>query len=433
MGGASEPRRICVVTETYPPEINGVALTLARLVEGLRARGHLVSVVRPRQGAVDDAARRCDPEVTLVPGAAVPGYRIVRCGWPAGALLDNRWTSRRPHVVYVATPGPLGWSAVRTARRLGLPLFSGFHTNFHGYAGPYGVGWLQRSILGYLRRFHNRTLGTFVATPDLRDQLHAAGFKNLSLLPRGVDSQLFNPERRSSALRHTWGASDGDLVALYVGRVALEKNLPLAIQAYRAMQRSTTRIRCVIVGDGPLRASLQRACPDLHFCGAQRGERLPIHYASADIFLFPSATETFGNVTLEAMASGLAVVAYDYAAARMHITNGQTGVLVPYAASRAFADAAAALAGSPQSVHAMGRQARRYAAGVDWPSVVERFETLLMKGETRCGQSKTDGWSRDSSWASSPWSWARGRPPWPSRLFGPRPSRRCSHVVCRDG
>jgi len=290
------PRRhVCVVTETYPPEINGVALTLERLVRELRARGHAVSVVRPRQGVADDA----DRETTLVRGLPVPGYHHVRVGLPAGQVLRTRWTARRPDVVYVATEGPLGWSAVRVARRLGVPIFSGFHTNFHVYARHYGAGRLHALVLRYLRRFHNQTAGTLVANEELRDRLHGLGFENLSVIGRGVDGQLFSPARRSSSLRRAWGASDDDLVALHVGRLAPEKNVPLAIEAYRAMQQANGARACVVVGDGPLRTALERAHPDLHFRGIRTGRDLAAYYASADVFLFLSESETFGNVTLD--------------------------------------------------------------------------------------------------------------------------------------
>ncbi len=374
---------ICVVTETYPPEVNGVAFTLARLVDGLRNRSHRVSVVRPRQPAVDGPGRADDEEVTLVPGVPVPGYPGVRVGWPVGAMLCDHWTERRPDVVYTATEGPLGWSALRTARRLGIPVVSGFHTNFHGYARHYGAGWLWPLVFRYLRLFHNRTLGTLVASTELRNQLRAAGFENLSVLGRGVDARLFTPQRRSAALRAAWGAAEGDQVVLHVGRLAPEKNVPLAIAASREMRRASRAVRCVIVGDGPLRAALQAAHPDVHFCGVQTGEPLGAHYASADVFLFPSETETFGNVTLEAMASGLAVVAYDYAAAHAHIRHGDTGVLVPYGDSPAFIAAAVALARAPRVGREMGARARAYAAELDWASVVERFERLLTSAKEK--------------------------------------------------
>jgi glycosyltransferase involved in cell wall biosynthesis len=376
---AGKAQHVCVVTETYPPEVNGVALTLAHLVEGLLAQGHMVSIVRPRQQTADGPGGSGVPRVTLVPGLPVPGYRGLHVGLPAGRVLWGCWTLHRPDVVYVATEGPLGWSAVRTAQRLGIPVFSGFHTNFHSYSKHYHAGWLQPLIFRYLCRFHNRTRGTLVPSVDLYNRLHAIGLRNVSVLGRGVDSHLFTPQRRCAALRDGWGVSEHELVGLYVGRVAAEKNLGLAIAAYRAMQRYGKGTKFVIVGDGPLCTLLQKAHPDLIFCGVHTGEQLARHYASADVFLFPSETETFGNVTLEAMASGLVVVAYNYAAAHMHITHGETGVLVPYGESAAFVDAAARLARAPQSLHKMRRQARAYVTAIDWQCVVKRFATLLME------------------------------------------------------
>jgi glycosyltransferase involved in cell wall biosynthesis len=171
--------------------------------------------------------------------------------------------------------------------------------------------------------------------------------------------------------------AENELAVLYVGRVAPEKNLGLAVAAYRVMQQCSAAMKFIVVGDGPLRATLHKAHPDLLFCGVRTGEQLARHYASADVFLFPSATETFGNVTLEAMASGLVVVAYDYAAAHMHIRHGETGVLVPYGEPQAFVDAAMQLARAPQPLGPMRQQARAYAASLDWQCVVQRFVTLL--------------------------------------------------------
>jgi glycosyltransferase involved in cell wall biosynthesis len=371
------PRRhFSVVSETYPPEVNGVALTVARLVGGLRARGHTVSVVRPRQRAWVDAGAH-DPALTVVRGVRLPRYAWLQMGLPANGVLRDRWTRHRPDAIYVATPGPLGCSALWTARRLGLPVLSGFHTNFHGYSSHYRAAWLERVLLCYLRGFHNRTRGTVVATADLRDRLRALGFANLRVLGRGVDTELFTPARRSPALRRSWGASGEDLVVLSVGRIAPEKNLPLALAAYRAMRRLRPSLRFVVAGDGPAREALQRANPDVIFPGMLTGERLATHYASADVFLFPSETETFGNVTLEAMASGLAVVAYDYAAARLHVTDGETGVLAPLGHARAFVEGAVTFARSSQLLDRVRRQARGAAARAAWPPVVEQFERML--------------------------------------------------------
>ena len=319
----------------------------------------------------------------LVPGAPVPGYRGVRIGWPAWRLLRARWTARRPDAVYVATPGPLGWAAVHSARRLRLPVLSGFHTDFPRYARHYGAAWLGRGVLRGLRRLHNRTDGTIVPSADLLEDLRAAGFDNLTLLGRGVDSRLFDPAHRQTSLRSRWGVSRDALVALCVGRVAPEKNVGLAIEAFRAMRRAGRVERLVVVGDGPLRGALQAAHPDVLFCGVQTGLSLAAHYASADVFLFPSETETFGNVVLEAMASGLAVVAYDYAAARVHLRADHAGALVPYGERAGFIAAAEALAGDPESVARIRSNARAHAVLCDWETVVSRFEALLEDAITR--------------------------------------------------
>ncbi|HXW84542.1 MAG TPA: glycosyltransferase family 1 protein [Candidatus Binataceae bacterium] len=380
----SDPKDICVVTETYPPEVNGVALTLRHLVEGLTSRGHRVSLVRPRQaGGFSPSAQ---PKTIEVKGLPLPGYKGLQLGLPASARLLHCWTQTAPDVVYVATEGPLGWSAVRTARRLGIPIVSGFHTNFDRYAKHYGLGCLQRLVFGYLRRFHNRTAATLTATADLREALLRHGFRNLTVVSRGVDSDLFSPERRSRKLRRQWGLGDDDLAVVYVGRVAPEKNLELAVAAYRKMTQSCRSLRFVIVGDGPSRSNLERKHADLIFCGTQTGEALAQHFASADMFLFPSESETFGNVTLEAMASGLAVVAYDYAAARIHIVDRQTGLLAPYRDQSAFIDAASSLARTPQLLNLVRNGAREYVAKVGWQRVIDDFEAALAVAQTRTPQ-----------------------------------------------
>jgi hypothetical protein len=202
---AGARRHFCVVTETYPPEINGVATTLAHLVSGLRARGHHVSVARPRQ-RVDAARPWPDAATTLVAGVRLPGYRGLQIGLPAGAALRSAWTRYRPDAVYAATEGPLGWSALRAGAALGVPVYSGFHTNFHAYVGHYRAGWLRHAAAGYLRYFHNASAGTLVATECLHAELARAGFRNLGVIGRGVDSRRFDPARRSSpcANRGAW-------------------------------------------------------------------------------------------------------------------------------------------------------------------------------------------------------------------------------------
>jgi glycosyltransferase involved in cell wall biosynthesis len=384
---AQQSLRVAVVTETYPPEVNGVAMTIARVVEGLQRRNHQVQLVRPRQTTADggrrDTADGTRFHEVLLRGLPIPRYPHLRMGVPSKKALVQLWSRARPDVVHVATEGPLGWSALQAARHLQLPLTSDFRTNFHAYSRHYGVGWLRKPIMAYLRKFHNACALTMVPTEPLRQELQAAGFRHVAVVARGVDTRLFNPGRRSDELRRSWGVGEHDLVVACVGRLAAEKNLGVLLQAYAAIRRDDAGARLLLVGEGPLRAHLVQQAPQAIFAGQRLGEDLAAHYASADLFLFPSLTETFGNVTTEAMASGLPVVAYDYAAAAQLMRPGESGVLVPMADAGAFELAAVQLARSRARRQALGTQARARALQQDWDDVLLRFEAHLTQAIQR--------------------------------------------------
>jgi glycosyltransferase involved in cell wall biosynthesis len=369
---------VAVVTETYPPEVNGVAMTLGRMVAGLRARRHRVQLVRPRQGAADVAAVHGDFEEVLKPGLPIPRYDSLRVGLPARRGLERLWARRRPDVVQVATEGPLGWSAVSAARALGIPVATEFHTNFHSYSRHYGFGWLRRPIAAYLRSFHNRAMVTLVPTREMQALLRAEGYHSVRVVSRGVDTDLFTPGRRDAALRRSWGVTAEDVVVLHVGRLAPEKNLPLVFVAFERIRARNPRARLVLVGDGPERATLAAKHPATVFAGMRTGEDLARHYASGDVFLFPSLTETFGNVVLEAMASGLAVVAYDYAAAREHIRDGESGLLAPVGDAGTFATQAERLGSDRAQIVRLGTAARTAAVAVAWERVFDDLEGILV-------------------------------------------------------
>ncbi|WP_194789926.1 glycosyltransferase family 4 protein [Pseudomonas sp. UFMG81] len=371
------PLRITLVSETFPPEINGVANTLGRLSEGLRLRGHHVEVIRPRQAS--DSVPASADDLLLCRGWPLPGYPGLQWGEVSMHKLLRRWRRQRPDVLYIATEGPLGLSALRAARRLGIAVVSGFHTNFPQYSGQYGLGLLARLLTHYLRWFHRRTAITLVPSASQRLELERRGFERLGLMARGVDACLFNPARRSQALREQWGLAPEDIAVLHVGRLAAEKNLALLRPCMEALQNSypQQRLRLIVVGDGPQRASLAQQLPDAVFCGAQRGEVLAEHYASGDLFLFPSLTETFGNVVLEAMASGLAVVAYDEAAAAQHIRHGHSGALAMPGDQAGFIDAACWLLEEGETLRRVRLNARQHASRQGWPAIVEQFEGYL--------------------------------------------------------
>lgn len=373
-------RRLAVVTETYPPEVNGVAMSMARVVDGLNRRNHDVQLIRPRQSAkMASQAPTGRPEVdeVLTKGLPVPLYPNLRMGVPSKRALVKLWSLKRPDVVHIATEGPLGWSALQAAQHLALPVTSDYRTNFHAYGKHYRLGLLSKPIMGYLRKFHNRCDATMVPTEAMRVLLAERGFERLTVVGRGVDAQRFDPARRSADMRASWGAGPGDLVMGYVGRLAPEKNLGVVLAAYEAVKALQPNVKLVFVGDGPMRAELAARVPEAHFAGSRSGNDLAAHYAGLDVFLFASLTETFGNVTTEAMASGCAVVAFDSAAAGELIRTGVNGWLAVPGKEADFVAAARVAAFDAAARRAAAEGARATARRLDWGDITARFEGVL--------------------------------------------------------
>ena len=389
--------RIALVTETFPPEVNGVARTLWQLVSGLARRGHEVEVLRPDQKKREGELPAEGWTDVLMAGLPIPVYEGLRFGLPTRKLL-KRWREVRPDVVHVCTEGPLGLSALWAARKLGIPVSTTFHTNFHDYGRFYGMGALRRIGVAYLRWFHNRAGCTLVPARDARKALEDDGFERVGILSRGVDTDLFRPDRRDAELRRMWGAGPNDLVVAFVSRLAEEKNPKLAAAAFAEVKRLVPSSRCVAVGDGPARGHMKELAPDLVFCGMRRGPDLAAHYASADLFLFPSLTETFGNVVLEGMASGLATATFDYAAAGMLVEHGVSGFKAPIVSRNGSSSKGASSNGSSVpatddeayldmvrevaclpvgELREVGRRAAEVAREQTWDRIVGDFEGAL--------------------------------------------------------
>jgi glycosyltransferase involved in cell wall biosynthesis len=377
LGQVRPSLKISVVTETYPPDINGVAMTLSRIVNGLVQNGHDILLIRPKHFKHDEPTTREGFQEKLVHGLPIPFYKQLRMGLPSKKELLRLWTYNRPDIVHIATEGPLGWSALQAAKKLRLPISTDFRTNFHAYSNHYKIGWLSSAILSYLKKFHNTAHVTMVPTKQLEDELVSVGFENLHIVPRGIDTQLFNPSKHSSSLREQWAATEKTTVMLYVGRLAAEKNLPLVVQSYEMAKKICTDIKLVLVGDGPLMAELQSKYPDIIFAGFKTGEELAKHYASADMFIFASQTETFGNVTLEAMASGLSVVAFDHAAASELIVSGENGMLASQNTDIHFEMAVQAILNNPFLMAETKIKAVETARNFSWESIVERTESVF--------------------------------------------------------
>ncbi len=363
-----KPLWIEVVTDTYVPDINGVSFSLGRLCNGLRGLGHRVDVIR--------SGRSNGSNESTVLSWPLPGYWEIKVGAPWPGELYRRWKKSRPDVIYVAIETPLGFSAVAAARKLGIPIVGGFHTNFREYLQNYGADWVGRQVWAYQKWFHSRLDRTLVPSPDARDKLIHAGFTKVSVLGRGVDTGLFSPARRSAELRQKYGADGETPIALVVGRVSTEKNISLAIRAFGRMKQDCPEMVCMVVGDGPARAKLMRSHPDVLFPGYLTGERLAECCASCDIMLFPSATETFGNVLIEGMSSGLAVLAYDYAAAAWHGRHRENLHKVPKGDEAAFLDAAVELL-DPATRARLGTAARSTTEGLGWPAIVGDLEMVF--------------------------------------------------------
>lgn len=362
--------RVLIVTDTYPPDINGVARTLYTLGAGLQRRGHVVEVVTTVDGERDGLPRHVMHSMPL------PGYPGLRFGFASTRQMVELFDAFRPDVLYVATETLMGISAIRAAGKREIPVVSGFHTNFQNYLEDYHLPGLEIVAQGVLRTIHNQTARTLTPSADTAAMLERWGIQNVGVLGRGVDTEMFDPIRRDAELRQSWGADESTPVAIYVGRVAAEKNLELVVRSFDVFKEVQPKARMVIVGNGPRLESLKQERPEFHYAGARTGTDLAAHYASGDVFLFPSITETFGNVVLEAMAAGLGVVAYDYAAPRLLIRSGENGWLAPFNEEAAFL-AQTRVAAAAWQDEELRFAARQSAFDLGWERVIEQFEHEL--------------------------------------------------------
>lgn len=359
--------RVCLATETYSPQINGVSRTLGRLVDFLRRNGDEILLFTPRYENPDDAEG-----ITRIdfPGFELPFYREITIPWVTVGRLRKELEEFRPDVVHVATEGFLGWGALRAARRLGACLVSSYHTNFSTYARYYRLAVLEPLIWKYLRWMHNAGRVTFCPTPSIREILLEKRFRNVTVWSRGIECERFHPKFRQTEIRREYGIGENDVVFLYAGRIAHEKNLSCLIRAFGLLEDDSPNTWLMLVGDGPARAALEKdAGTRVVFTGYQRGRRLSELYASAETFVFPSLTDTFGNVLLEGMASGLPAIGFDAPGPRDVIRPGQTGLVVPHTTPIALAEAMRELTRNPENRAAMAHTAREYALTQSWDAV----------------------------------------------------------------
>ena len=364
--------RLLIVSDTFTPDVNGVARSLRQFAVGLIERGHHVEIVTTCAGESDGLLRH------VVKSVPLPGYSAVRLGLATRRWFLDLFQSAKPDVLYVATETALGIAAIWAAGTVKLPVVSGFHTNFHRYAKDYHLSAFQPATEAILRTIHNHTARTLAPSADTAKQLRLMGIENVAVVGRGVNTDLFAPDARSWKLRKDWGAGHDTPVAIYVGRVAAEKNLALLERSFAAFLEMQPQGKCVVVGKGPMLGELQARHADWIFAGERGGCELAEHYASADVFIFPSTTETFGNVVIEALACGLVTVAYDYAAANEHMRDGVEGLLAPLEDEGRFLERVK-VAATRWDDDALRILARVKARKLSWASQVEIFESHLLQ------------------------------------------------------
>ena len=365
---SAEGMRIAIVTDTYPPHMNGVAAALGRLADAVRERGGDVRVVT----TTDPRAPAAEAEVRRWPSIPFWAYPQLRVSAPPPGRIARELAAWRPTLVHIATPFGVGLAARRAAVALGVPIVTSYHTSFSQYAAFYKLGRLSEPGWSFLRWFHNSGLRTYCPTNAIKDELTNHGFRNTRIWSRGVDMSRFNPARRTDEMRARFGARPDQVVVAYIGRIAAEKGLAVAAAAMRRLE-GDDRIRFVIVGEGPYENKLRALSPtQAVFTGRLSGDALSEAYASADLFMFPSTTDTFGQVLNEAMASGLPVVAADSGPTR-EIVGTEAGAIFPAGDDARLAAELERLARDPAARSRMSVAALRAAANRSWDSVFDEL------------------------------------------------------------
>jgi glycosyltransferase involved in cell wall biosynthesis len=375
--------RVLYCTDTYPPQVNGVSIVTALSVAGLARRGWECAVLAPRYpdashaewppGAVQEGAT----EIVAVPSMPLPGYPEIRLGLPRRRVVEEMLDRFRPDLVHCETEFGIGRAGQRGAVRAGLPTVSSYHTDFARYAAAYGAPWLQGAVAGYIGRFHRRSGRVYTPSTHSRSDLLRLGIRDVEVWGRGVDTELFHPGRRSQELRAALGMGSR-FTFLYVGRLAAEKGLEQVLEAYRVAGSYVPRgvIHLIVAGTGPREAELRAAAPPgVTFLGLlDRRSRLPDLYANSDAFVFASVTETLGLVVLEAMASGLPVIAAPAGGVADHLRHGENGLAYPEGDVGSLARSMVALAGDYNLRRRLARGARRTAEGLGWDREMDRLD-----------------------------------------------------------
>jgi phosphatidylinositol alpha 1,6-mannosyltransferase len=365
VGRTAAPLRLALFTDTYAPQVNGVARTLERLVQAVEARGGAVRVE-----TVEDPSATEDARVRRWPSSPFWAYPQLRMSAPPRPQLLQELRAWGPTLIHAATPFGVGLAGRAASRALGVPLVTSYHTSFSEYLRHYKLSALDAVAWPFLRWFHNSGVRTFAPSQMVKAQLGARGFRDVRVWSRGVDPMRFHPRFRTREMRAAMGADDDAIVIAYVGRLAPEKGIHVALEGLRdVVATHGSRVRIAIAGDGPDEARCRENAPEgTWFAGALHAEELSSFYASADMLVFPSTTETFGNVVLEAMASGVPVVAPDVGAT-LELANAHTAALFRAGNASSLAEAVSALIHNPTRRHRLRAAALAHASTRRWDGV----------------------------------------------------------------
>lgn len=372
--------RALYFTDTYPPQVNGVSVVTHLSVRGLMTRGWEVGVVAPAYPETADIFRAAADQVVMtLPSIPCPGYPDLRLAAPHRRRVGRLLREFRPDVVHCCTEFVIGWLGRRAARAAGIPIVTSYHTDFGRYLAAYGAPMLSGAVVGYLNRFHRAAHQTLTPSGVVQRELVERGLRHARVWGCGVDARTFHPDRGTAACRQSLGGL-GRFVFLHVGRLAPEKSVDRLLAGFaRCRQVLGDDVRLVIAGEGPSRRDLERtAPPGVQFVGfLDRATALPELYGSADAFIYASETETLGLVMLEAMASGLPVVAVPAGGVADHLRHGVNGLA--WAGGDAVDHLARHmidLATRPELRAGLAAGALKTAAALTWDAELDRLDAM---------------------------------------------------------
>jgi phosphatidylinositol alpha 1,6-mannosyltransferase len=366
--GKGRPLRVAYFAGTLRPGHDGVTRVLYRLMECLKGTDTEAIFFSP---VVPDAASQALP-MFKVPSVAFPWYRDYRFALPGSAYFQRQLREFRPDLLHINSPCSLGAAAVQYGRRLRIPVVATYHTHFSSYAKYYNLKAIEPAGWNYLRGLYNRCDRTYVPSLPIIQELESRGFRNLEFLPHGVDTSTFHPRFRDEEWRNALDLA-GKNVLLFVGRLVWEKDLATLLQTYQILRCGRSDWKLVLVGDGPIRGELQRGMPDARFLGYLSGKALSTAYASSDLLVFPSTTETFGNVTLEAMASGVVPVCVRAGGASGVVRDGENGYLANPRDPVDLAGRIEFLLDHPDRRMAMAESALAFARSQTWDRIFQHL------------------------------------------------------------